>query len=91
MSYLKYIWTEKTARLQIQKTCEADRNYTRIHLGHTDIHRSTLRHINIHTLKVSVVEVVTGTVVVVAIKVTKQVATERILAGRAIIKHGLSR
>ena len=44
-----------------------------------------MRHINIHTLKVSVVEVVEGTVVVVAIKVTKQVATERILAGREII------
>jgi hypothetical protein len=63
-----------------RRTSEAKQNHTRVHyITHTKTQT------NMHTLKVSVVEIVEAIFVVVSIKVTQQDAAQRILAGRTNI------
>ena len=86
--YIYGLFIEKTARLQLHKTIEAERNHTRIHY---DTQRCIetqeyVKNTNIHTLIIiNVAEIVEVIFVVVSVKVTKHGAAQGVFAGRTSI------
>ena len=73
---------EKTARLQLHKTCEAERNHTRIHYDTQEYVENTNRHTLSIIIFAEVVEVVVN---VVLVKATKEGAAQSVFAGRTSI------
>ena len=80
--YIYGLFIEKTARLQLHKTFEADRNHTRIHYDTQEYVENTNRHT---LIIINVAEIVEVIFVVVSVKVTKHGAAQGVFAGRTSI------
>ena len=80
--YIYGLFIEKTARLQLHKTCEAEQNHTRIHYDTQEYVENTNRHT---LIIINVAEIVEVIFVVVSVKVTKHGAAPGVFAGRISI------
>ena len=80
--YIYGLFIEKTARLQLHKTFEAERNHTRIHYDTQEYVENTNRHT---LIIINVAEIVEVIFVVVSVKVTKHGAAQGVFAGRTSI------